>query len=122
MVYDLEKITTGFSLWDCEKEKIALFFRNRDKKAALDPMKKYIANFLDILFMINNERAVHGSGLLEQIEKLEVKPINSKERLAFLLERPDHYHSYIQLTELYEELEKQFKKKVAIEQKKTRNA
>lgn len=107
-----------FKQWNDEKDKIATSFRERNKQATLEPMKKQIANFLDALFEMNNLNS--DDKVVEQIDKLEIKPINSKERLTFMIGSPNHYHSYIQLSQLFEELEKQYRKLLAIEQNKTR--
>lgn len=115
-------ISKTFHDWFLEKEKIAHLFRIRDKKAALAPMSEQIASFLNLLFIINNIPLSDSETSLDIIEKLEIKPINCKERLSFLMESPAHYHSFIQLSELYEELEKLYKKKVAIEKNTSRNA
>ncbi|HHW35906.1 MAG TPA: hypothetical protein GXX18_01175 [Bacillales bacterium] len=109
-----------FNQWYREKDGIAKFFRERNKQAALEPMKKQIANFLDGLFEINNLQINSKDKITVQVDKLEIKPINSKDRLSFMIESPNHYHSFIQLTELFEELEKQYRKLLAIEQSKTR--
>jgi hypothetical protein len=45
-----------------------------------------------------------------EINKMPIKPLNFQERLAFILNQPNHYHSFIQLTGLYEEIEKQYYK------------
>ena len=37
-----------------------------------------------------------------------IKPINSGERLKFILSRMNNYHSFVQLTELFIEMEKLF--------------
>lgn len=109
-----------FNLWSTDKDEIAKFFRARNKKAAEVPMKLQIKNFLDVLFQINKHQLKDSDKVLELIDKLEIKPINSKERLSFLIENPAHYHSFIQLSELFEELEKQYRKHLAIEHNKTR--
>lgn len=109
-----------FKEWYSEKDAIAKFFRDRNKQAALEPMKKHIANFLEVLFEINNQQFNNNDRVLEVLDQLENKPINSKERLAFLIENPNHHHSFIQLSQLFEELEKQYRKLLAIEQNKTR--
>jgi len=116
------QLSNSFNLWYQEKEEIARLFKMRDKKAAAEPMNRQIENFLDVLFKINKKLKSSSEALLDDIDDLSIKPINCKERLSFLFERPAHYHSFIQLAELYEELEKQYKKKVAIEQNKTRMA
>ena len=89
-----------FTLWYREKDEIAKYFRARNKKAVQDPMKKHIANFLTVLFEINNVKLNNSDEILEHIDKIGIKPINSKERLSFLIESPTHYHSFIQLSEL----------------------
>lgn len=111
-----------FNQWCIEKDEIGKFFRARNNQAAQVPMKKHIANFLAVLFEINNLQLSSNSEVLELIDDLEIKPINSKERLSFLIESPSHYHSFIQLSELFEELEKQYRKHIAIEQNKTRTS
>ncbi|HHY73204.1 MAG TPA: hypothetical protein GX497_08250 [Bacillus bacterium] len=109
----IEQIEHRFKLWDSERTKLAHLFRNRNKQAAFSPMNKQIVNFLDLLNIINDMKFVNGGDILENMEKLDVKPINCKERLSFLMESPSHYHSFIQLSELFTELEKQYRKKVA---------
>lgn len=109
-----------FNKWTNEKAEIASRLRNRDKQIILKAMIQHIANFLSALFWLNQHPVTNLKHWKEQVDKLKVKPINSAERISFLLERPAHYHSYIQLSELYDELHKQFEKwKV---QKKTRKA
>lgn len=117
-----DQITNSFNSWYQEKEEIARFFRARDKEAAAEPMNRQIENFFDVLFKINKKLKSSKDCFLKDIDDLSIKPINCEERLSFLLERPAHYHSFIQLSELYEELEKQYKKHASIEQNKTRMA
>ncbi len=116
----IEEIDQFFSLWEEEKEKLAEYFRLRDYQTALEPMLKQIESFMTCLFLINNQTISSINSALEEIEKLPIKPLNSKERLSFLLERPSHYHSFIQLSELFTELQKLFKKEIAIRKTKTR--
>ncbi|EKN67314.1 hypothetical protein P9E76_04510 [Schinkia azotoformans] len=113
-------LDTVFNQWYSEKDGIAKFFRDRNTQAARAPMKKHIANFFAVLFEINNLQLNNSDEVIEQVDKLKIKPINSKERLSFLIESPTHYHSFIQLSEMFEELEKQYRKLLAIEQNKTR--
>ncbi|MCD7033403.1 hypothetical protein LRR81_04105 [Metabacillus sp. GX 13764] len=49
----------------------------------------------------------------EWLNELKIKPVNARERLQFLLERPGRYHSIIQLQELFAELEKKIYKEEA---------
>lgn len=109
-----EAISAVFSLWKGTKQEIALLFRQRKRGEAGGPMIHFTAHFLSILHWMNGV----GISSLQNIDQnmcyLQVKPINAGERILFILERPDHYHSFIQLSELYEEAEKQFFKQMAI--------
>lgn len=78
---------------------------------ALQPMKKGIGIFLQAVFWSNHVPA-RLNGL--NFDKLKVKPINVYERLEFIMNRPGNYHSFIQLSELMAEQEKQFVKHMAL--------
>lgn len=110
-------ISTVLSLWKEEKEEISILFRNRNKKEAKDPMVRFAGHLLSILHWMNGTPVVSLQNMNEQIERLEKKPVNFMERFLFIMKKPDHYHSFIQLTQLYEELEKLYVR-VLIMQKK----
>ena len=42
--------------------------------------------------------------------KLKVQPVNFMERYSFIIKKPSNYHSYIQLAQLYIEIEKLYVK------------
>ncbi len=44
--------------------------------------------------------------------KLKVQPVNFMERYSFIIKKPSNYHSYIQLAQLYIEIEKLYVKKM----------
>ncbi|WP_349407538.1 YpoC family protein [Pseudalkalibacillus sp. SCS-8] len=108
LVVTNELIDHLFRLWRSEKEKIAASFKNRDRHAAKPAMIKGIGWFITILFWINGQRVARLTHLVEDCSSLPDQPFNLKERLIFILENPDHYLAYIQLTELYDELEKKW--------------
>ena len=41
---------------------------------------------------------------------LKIKPINIRERLDYIIQNPNKFHSFIQLSELFVEMEKLFRK------------
>lgn len=97
-------------IWKQNKDSIASLFRQRKRKEARQPMVTNTARFLSILFWMNETYLSSLQQYTVQIEAIRRKPVNVLERLDFILEQPDHYHSFIQLSELYEELEKLFEK------------
>ncbi|GGE56585.1 YpoC family protein [Priestia taiwanensis] len=92
--------------WKETIEEVAELFKNRNRKGARPFMVRYIAHFVSSIFWLN-ERYVAGiDDILISMKELPIKPLNIEERLQFILESPDHYHSFVQLRELYEEFEK----------------
>jgi hypothetical protein len=104
--------------WKEIKGLLEVHFENRETDKILIPMEEGIEIFLNLLFLTNDdewnkdETAIIG---------LQYKPINVMERISFINKRPTLYHSFIQLSELFTEQEKQYNKKKAI-QKRLSNA
>lgn len=103
-----------FKEWKAVKENLLELFEKRDSVGALQPMKKGIGIFLQAVFWSNHVPA-RLNGL--NFDKLKVKPINVYERLEFIMNRPGNYHSFIQLSELMAEQEKQFVKHMALKKR-----
>ncbi|WP_102345811.1 YpoC family protein [Bacillus sp. Marseille-P3661] len=99
-----------FQKWLSEKDLIAAFFRNRDKANASQPMIQHIANMIDIIYWINGRPITSLDNITVELQELSIKPINCQERIEFLLDNPVHYHAFIQLSELYVEIRKQYEK------------
>ncbi|MEH7386242.1 YpoC family protein, partial [Bacillus sp. JJ1521] len=100
---DNEKIISETTeKWNDRKELLMRLFQNRDKEAIMDPMNEAIYDFLTLLFFVNGEeRTPDKKRLQEDIMGLENRPINLDERLSFILKKPNQYHSFVQLNELY---------------------
>lgn len=109
--YD-ERISMLLEDWVQLKKELTDIFENRDRKNALKPMLNGIEFFLKFLFWSNGMERNDVSE--EMILHLYWKPVNVSERLNFIKNRPDLYHSFIQLTELMVEQEKQYNKSLAI--------
>lgn len=108
---DNEKIISDITeKWDARKEHLMNLFRIRDKAAIVDPMDEAINEFLTFLFLLNGKRNPDKKMLLDGLIDLENKPINLDERLSFIIKKPNQYHSFVQLNELYHELLKLYAK------------
>jgi hypothetical protein len=95
--------------WEGNRDQLEELHRNRDQINTLNVMKKGIGLFIQFLFW-SNDRPV---SLKEPIPSypFNCKPVNIEERLAFILSRPNLFHSFRQLSELMVEQEKAFVKK-----------
>jgi hypothetical protein len=106
-------------IWNKEQVIIIEQFKFRDKSVQ-QHMKKGIALLYMLLFWSNSVPVSLQEWHLE-CEKLSLKPVNIEERLFFIRQNPNLYHSFVQLTELFRELHKQIAKDRAINNmKKTR--
>lgn len=89
---------------ECEK-----LFSNRKTKLTLEPMKEGIALFFVMLYWIHN-KPVMLQDWDHIVAELSIKPVNLVERLTFIIQRPTTYHAFVQLNELFLELEKHYAK------------
>jgi hypothetical protein len=106
--------------WKEEKDHISSLFRERKRKDAKEPMVRFSAHFLSLLYWMNSKVITSLIDIEKQLAVLDVKPVNVSERLEFILAQPDHYHSFIQLAQLYEEGEKLFVKSMLMQKKPSR--
>ncbi|MGE1130968.1 GTPase [Bacillus wiedmannii] len=105
------------NVWKSKHEDIATLFRNRNKQEAEGPMILFAAHLLSIVYWLN-EQPVHSLNEMEAYtSKLEVQPVNFMERYSFIIKKPNNYHSYIQLAQLYIEIEKLYVKKMITKKK-----
>ena len=98
--------------WKLVEEELRGLFQNRDKENILMPMKRGIGYLIESIYWSNGFPV--SLDMHFDMNSLDLKPVNITERLQFLLARPSIYPSFIQLTELFEEQEKQFLKYIAI--------
>ncbi|MDG4656134.1 GTPase [Ectobacillus antri] len=94
--------------WKANKPSISHLFKERKRDAAQPLMVHYTAHYLSSLYWLNGLYVRTPQLAILNINTLLNKPINIEERFAFIINRPGHYHSFIQLIQLYEELEKLF--------------
>ncbi|WP_456278583.1 YpoC family protein [Bacillus sp. AK128] len=94
--------------WGDHSSKVRELFNLRQREEAKPLMIQSIAYYLLALAWTNNyplESLVHWK---EECNRYKTQPVNGAERLEYIINNPDHYHSFLQLTELFEELNKQF--------------
>ncbi|MFC7392666.1 YpoC family protein [Scopulibacillus cellulosilyticus] len=103
--------------WDSRKEEISGLLRRRNQQRAREPMCRSIANFIDLMFWMHHIPVKFEHEITDSFSLLSYRPINVEERLKFILERPDHYLSFVQLNELYTECGKKMIVKQAREKK-----
>jgi len=113
--YPEEAISILLEEWNKLKNQLETLFSSRDIVSAMDQMKQSTVIFIEMLFWTNGQ-PVHFP--LDNIQKLDYKPVNIQERLEFIISRPKLYHSFAQLSELFIEQEKHFTKKLLLNNKK----
>ncbi|KFN01720.1 GTPase [Bacillus clarus] len=115
---EMEKtIPVVLNEWKGKQEDIATLFRNRKKEQAEAPMIHFAAHMLSILYWLNEQPVCSLNDIKANTDKLEIQPVNFMERYSFIIKKPGHYHSYIQLVQLYIEIEKLFAKRNVIKKK-----
>lgn len=97
--------------WKKNDVKCQKLFSERKTKQALEPMKEGIALFLTLIFWIHKQ-PVQLKAWEQKVNMLSIKPVNLVERLKFIVQRPALYHSFIQLSEMFRELEKHYMKSI----------
>jgi hypothetical protein len=97
-----------FHSWEAEKMDISDVFKLRNRPIARPKMIRSISWFITSLFWINGKHVERLTHLVEDCSNLLIQPVNLKERLSYILQVPDHYHAFIQLSELFAELEKKW--------------
>lgn len=98
--------------WENTKPLLEDFFSRRDIKQVEGPMKFGISLLIEFVYWVNEQPVQLSPAILQN--NLSIKPVNLEERLSFILARPTLHHSYIQLSELMVEMEKQYVKQMAL--------
>ncbi|MDV2683510.1 hypothetical protein RYX56_03875 [Alkalihalophilus lindianensis] len=106
-----------FSVWkETEKELIPLF-RSRKTMQVTSNMIRMTALCIDALFWMNKKELIELYDLATQTDSLGLKPANIKERIMFILTKPNSYHSFTQLRMLMQEIEKCYARSKVIQRK-----
>lgn len=103
---DTKKIDQYFQHWEEHKDILSRYFRERNKEKMKPLMRLFIAYYIDLVFWTHGFPVVNLNGLDSQFAAFTFIPVNLGERLGFVLEKPYHHLSFVQLNELYIELKK----------------
>lgn len=102
-----ESLPKLFHHWAILHNKLVQLFEARDRQGAVQPMKQGLILFIQSVFWLDRRPVLLAEGRMN-VAVLKWQPVNGVERLDFILQRPNHYHSFIQLTEMMKEIEKRF--------------
>ncbi|MGG0716731.1 YpoC family protein [Robertmurraya massiliosenegalensis] len=111
-----DSISTLLYEWLLVKEQLQTYFEKRNKDEALIFMRRGISYFIEFLHWTNGRPVILHPQI--EYESLQIKPVNIKERFEFIMKRPNLFHSYMQLCELFLEQEKSFTKAIAMKKMK----
>ncbi|WP_226683559.1 YpoC family protein [Sutcliffiella horikoshii] len=103
--------------WKEKERHLISLHEIRDRKEAREQVIHPIAWFLQMLFWMNGQPVRSITDWKNEVDKLKWKPMNVDERLEFVIKKPEMYHAFIQLQQLYTESAKLFYKMKALEQK-----
>ncbi|SDH42203.1 YpoC family protein [Alteribacillus bidgolensis] len=110
--------------WERDLKMLNSLYEERNRKDAKPLMIKHIASLMNAIWWMNRRKvpAAACQDVKKTAHELPKIPVNAGERLVFLLETPDHYHSFVQLKELFNESKKQFAVIKIKEQQKNYNS
>ncbi|MCT2537350.1 hypothetical protein NC661_00160 [Aquibacillus koreensis] len=103
--------------WNKLSTELADLYSQRKGQQAMKQMDEQIANFKQALYLVNGFSWSENCNFKEDIATFKYKPFNIVERIEFIHNFTQQYHSYIQLNELYKELEKIYAKAMILESK-----
>ncbi|GLF91442.1 hypothetical protein Saga11_27010 [Bacillus safensis] len=109
-----EFVPVIFELWNELKEKMLPRFQTRKSRCEEEDMLQGIVSMIAIFYWLKGEKLQTLEWEDIKKETFPVAPINWTERLEFILLKPTQYHCFIQLDELYTELNKQVGKYEAL--------
>ena len=111
-----QTIPSVMNRWENIKEELTIKFSKRDHDVE-ELMRKGIALFYEVLYWSNNRPVVFYNLMDENL----IHTNQFRERLKFIFSRMNSYHSFIQLTALFIEMEKLFWKHQVIMKKASKH-
>lgn len=97
-----------FDKWFELKAILIKHFQERDTESATAPMLTGLALLLDALHWGNGQPVTNLKEWETILKLFKNMPINIEERLHYIFRKPNHYHSFIQLDQLFNEYQKKF--------------
>ncbi|KEZ50681.1 MULTISPECIES: YpoC family protein [Metabacillus] len=117
-----QSVSAIMKRWDALKTTIASGFRSRQKKASRKDMIDGVSLFVCCLYWSSGKPVGHLDLRNTDWTAFDIQPVNVHERLNYILIKPEQYHSFVQLDQLFQECEKQFSKQMALKKYKQKNA
>ncbi|CAG9622616.1 YpoC family protein [Sutcliffiella rhizosphaerae] len=112
-----ESIPFLLLIWKTNENTLNFLHEKRDRTKTKATMISSIAIYLQLLFWMNEQPVRSINDWTRDSNLFKWKPVNIEERLDFVIKRPELYHSFIQLQQLYSESTKLFYKKKALDMK-----
>ncbi len=101
--------------WKAKESFLNSLHDKRDRKAAKGEMIPAIAWYLQMQFWMNGQPVRSVNDWKRDVQSLKWKPMNVDERLDFIIKKPELFHSFIQLQQLFTECTKLFYKSKALQ-------
>ncbi|MFS1519004.1 YpoC family protein [Bacillus sp. SCS-151] len=101
--------------WKGIEPELTQHFQQRKKTNIKQAIDQSLGLFLSMLFWMNSSPVTNLINIQDQIKELKYKPINVGERIDFIMKKPHQFHSFIQLSELFQESTKIYYKIVALQ-------
>ncbi len=92
--------------WEKNNSILKQLFDRRNRTEAKPLMIQSSSFFLMSLFWSNQIPVPNLVNWYDYVADLSIKPVNCTERLMFIMNSPDHFQSYLQLQQLFDELNK----------------
>ncbi|MBS2969371.1 hypothetical protein J9317_11400 [Metabacillus sp. KIGAM252] len=108
---DEEPVDVLFAVWK-RKRKEQEHRLQQQKKADAVLMGYAYSAFMACLHWMNGQHVLTLKP--DNLDLLDIKPVNAAERLQFVRESPLQFHAFIQMKELFLELEKMHQKKLLL--------
>ncbi|ADU30177.1 hypothetical protein Bcell_1915 [Evansella cellulosilytica DSM 2522] len=83
-------------------------FHERNRNKARPYMLYYLSLYIQTMIWLQERPVYTLNAIQEQLNHLPYAPMNIRERISFILNSPDHYHSFITLKQLFEESHKKW--------------
>ena len=109
-----ETVPLLFNLWKDREANLNMLHEQRDRSGVKEQVVGGIALLLQAICWINQVPVRSLTGWQKEMQQLPVVPVNMVERLDFVMKKPEMYHSFIQLQQLFTESGKLFYKMQAI--------
>lgn len=100
-------ITEYLEQWDKIENHIRVLFSSRKREEASSEMVYQIGYFIEAIYWMNGKKA-QPALLSDNVDSLDYVPVNTRERIEFVIENYNHHTSFVQLRQLIIELRKKW--------------